>query len=194
MTMEQMFSMMSISNAMIRTVSLSIGCEKMLPWNYMSQHSPITFFDITNSFFEKNKDCDLICTADWCFDQYTITSIFDIVDYADKMGYYVIALPELGLCIICRDENTLKSTLKKLPKEYLNKSIVNIDEVELLEDSVLIKYYDHIEQKIYDERPAYVNDLIERERLIDEAKAAGIDISPFLEKYFIGKFEDINNS
>lgn len=153
-----MFDRMDVMEALLNGVNYKIGAKKIIAWNEMHQRMPDNFFEEIEKSLDEEDEYISIC--DWAFDINTIKALLALSSYAKNNGKWIIVNYELGLAIICKSEKALKEAIKKLPKDFILGTDLNIKNIEVEDNCTVFTYFDHIKVKEYDSRPEYIYKLI----------------------------------
>ena len=148
-----MYDRMDMVEILINSINYKIGAKKMISWNEMHQRMPENFFSEIEKMIEED-ECISIC--DWAFDINSMKALLALSSYAKNNGKWIIVNYELSYAIICASKKAMKEAMKKLPKEFILRTDVNIKNIELEDKHAIITYFDHIEVKKYDTRPTHI--------------------------------------
>jgi hypothetical protein len=162
MKMEDMFNKMNICDEFIDSVAEKLDNAAEVKWGAWENHSVEYFFMAPTT--SELSDKKYVVTASWCFDKLSYDRIAEISEYCAEHSISIISMPEVSMFILCKNADAYKDAFKKLPQELIEKSAINIKDVEFVENGVIFNYYNKTSFVEYDERPEYVYELIEEER------------------------------
>lgn len=152
-----MYNRMDLAETLLNSINTQIGATKLVAWNEMHQRMPEDFFESIEKVIGKD-ECISIC--DWAFDINTIKALLALSSYAKNNGKWIIVNYELCYAVICGSEEVMKEVMKKLPKDFILGSDINITNIEVRDECTVFTYTDHIKAKKYDSRPEYIYKLI----------------------------------
>lgn len=161
MKLEEMYDRISVCDTMIDSVLAKLENAKKIGWGSWENYSVDYFFD---NLHNQVDDEDYIVGATWIFDKMSFDRTLLIDQWAIEHNIYVLSFPEIPMFILCKNKECLEEALKRLPQEMIEKSLVNIRDIEECDNGVLFKYYNKVKFVEYKARPDCIYEFIEEER------------------------------
>lgn len=161
MKVEEMYDRIGECDTLIDSVLSKLENAKKIGWGSWENYTVDYFFD---NLYKEVGDEDYIIGATWIFDKMSFDRTLEIDEFAIEHNIYVLSFPEIPMFILCKNKDCLYEALKRLPQEMIEKSLVNIRDIEESDNGVLFKYYNKVKFVEYEARPDFVYDFIKEER------------------------------